>query len=422
MKKIIVCVLITIVGLTSCAPAVPVQPGVTYAPSNTTVAPPAITPAINPLIITPSDANTTFTVTETKPQMIITSNTTMTTTVPTQISTKPTVANAMVQVWRADSPNQSKKLVSYGLAVGDGSQILTFFDYENFSPPGLIEVVAQNYFRYSANIQAIDPFTGTTLLKLNSTDRLPAVNVTIPLRPDPEVLVWGWQGSGVGFANATMSNFSDPLFNVSYNFIVGGEIRPTPYIDAPGAVITDLAGNVLGIETTVRSLMGLTVPGRSPGLIAPAANIGRGIELLSPEAANRGLADGLAVAAVQNKTGQTYHSRNIIDLPTYEKITLAIRGISGTLDSNITAAGLNPLPTYISSTDGTVLALVFVTPIELKSSNGTILAQAKWVAIQWGRDNGQPNRLIYGSIPYMIEGGFVMQGNITSLQHAIYPP
>jgi hypothetical protein len=61
MQKIIAYVLLVLAGLTSCAPAVPIQPIITYTPANTTVPPPVITPAANAtIIITPNVTGTTI--------------------------------------------------------------------------------------------------------------------------------------------------------------------------------------------------------------------------------------------------------------------------------------------------------------------------------------------------------------------------
>jgi len=72
------------------------------------------------------------------------------------------VDEAIVQVWDSDI------LAATGIVTGDGSQVLTVINFEESVPNGL-DVVAAGSDRYHASIQAIDPRTGVTLLKIEAT-------------------------------------------------------------------------------------------------------------------------------------------------------------------------------------------------------------------------------------------------------------
>jgi len=50
--------------------------------------------------------------------------------------------------------------------------------------------------------------------------------------------------------------------------------------------------------------------------------------------------------------------------------------------------------------DGSLLTAVFPNPVNLRGTDGTVLAQAKWVSIQWGRSDSKPSFVVYGSIAY----------------------
>jgi hypothetical protein len=63
--------------------------------------------------------------------------------------------------------------------------------------------------------------------------------------------------------------------------------------------------------------------------------------------------------------------------------------------------------------------MVFPRPVNLCNSAGNVLAQAKWVGIQWGRNDGGPNRVFYGSVTYNLEGSFEITGDISSLESAV---
>ena len=60
-----------------------------------------------------------------------------------------------------------------GVAVGDGSQILTVIDYES-NNPGELEVTWPGHGSYTASFQATDSRTGATLLKLENAKLPPA--------------------------------------------------------------------------------------------------------------------------------------------------------------------------------------------------------------------------------------------------------
>ncbi|MDP2744254.1 MAG: hypothetical protein Q8P00_04200 [Dehalococcoidia bacterium] len=68
--------------------------------------------------------------------------------------------------------------------------------------------------------------------------------------------------------------------------------------------------------------------------------------------------------------------------------------------------------------DGTSFVAAYAFPVELRSPGGKVLAQAKWIVIEWGR-TGQPNPLFYSSVPYSPERVFELIGDVTQLEKAI---
>jgi hypothetical protein len=80
---------------------------------------------------------------------------------------------------------------------------------------------------------------------------------------------------------------------------------------------------------------------------------------------------------------------------------------------------LNLSDGWYGNLDGTLLVVVYPRPMELKTVDGKLVGQAKWVGIQWDRNGGQSNRLIYGEIPYTIKGGFEIVGDLTNLQQSV---
>lgn len=70
------------------------------------------------------------------------------------------------------------------------------------------------------------------------------------------------------------------------------------------------------------------------------------------------------------------------------------------------------------SPDGSLLTMVFPRPVNLCNSSRIVLAQAKWVGIQWDRSGGKTSRVIYGSAVYIVQGSFEITGEISSLNSA----
>lgn len=435
MKKIISWVL-TLAVMTGCTPAVSKQPVVNYVPANTSVPgpvvvngtvyvspskflfpPPVVTPATNPIIVagnatiniqTSPPPAVTNPIVPPQPPAAITPNTTANTTNPIQPPPPPAadpvtpnitvpinpppqatanVAEAMVQVWSVNSSgNGAKKLQSFGLGVGDGSQVLTYFDYESYTPDG-IEILTQNQTRYTAYVKAIDPRTGLTLLKLNTADKIPfaALNATAVPQSGQQVRVWGWRGpdySNIESSNPTAVIGGQGPFYFTFQGVFSAD-RPVIF---KGAVVTDSANNVIGIETerynTLITHLGF-------GIFISVALINSGVELLSQGSVNRSFAGGPVISTVANSTGWSGYSGGILTTTEkYESMTAAVQSIFLTLGDNTTTAdlpyGFGAL-NLARPFEGTLLFLVYPTPIELKSSNGTVLAKAKWIAIQWGR-------------------------------------
>ena len=270
MKKSLMWVLSVLMGLAGCAPAAVSQPTITYTPSNT----PAAAPVITPATITYSPAKTPTpppVITPAANPIIITSNTTVTTAPVQAPMEEPVAARAMVQVWGSNATgNPLKKMLSFGVGVGDGSQVLTFIDFENFTP-GAMEIVTRNQARYGVTIQVVDAYTGVTLLKLNGAGRVAAAAVSQPALPaqGQQVRIWGWLDTAFGYSNLqVVYDTSRPIFfRTEHDIVLGG-----PYVDYPGALVTDNAGNILGLETVFRTRLVILL---GPiGKMPPIASIG----------------------------------------------------------------------------------------------------------------------------------------------------
>lgn len=71
--------------------------------------------------------------------------------------------------------------------------------------------------------------------------------------------------------------------------------------------------------------------------------------------------------------------------------------------------------------DGKLLVVTFPYSLELQNSSGNRLAKTKWVGIHWDRSEGKPDRLLYGSSAYVVEGASSIQGDLSNLIQILQP-
>jgi hypothetical protein len=330
------------------------------------------------------------------------------------------IDDSIVQVWEpAGTVGGEASLISFGVAVGDGSQVLTVLNYEYFTP-GSLEVGLPGQVKYAASIEAIDPRTSATLLRVEGT-MLRAATIGEPdaLKPESEVIVYGWTAPDYSTIKSERVPF--PGYGNGFFMEVG-----EGYIASDGSMVTDEQGRVIGLIGTFYNAF-VFRPG-GPGMTAPIINIQSALGLLSPDAVNQPWADGPAFSLITTKDSVTGHTSAEPPLTKYSEMTAAIQSLLATMSEPLPA---NELPGYYrgfswggpESVDGTLLSVVYPRPVELRNTGGQVVAEAKWVGIQWGRSEGKPNRLFYGHIESgnaIAEGGFTLNGDITELENTLH--
>ena len=341
--------------------------------------------------------------------------------------TAPACTNkSIVQVWIPNLATGKSEFVSLGVIVGDGTMILTVINYEDYNP-GDVKVVSSANDEFVATIQAIDSRTGAILLKMG-TGKIPVVNTR-----DAATLKVGEKLTILGQANSSFKlkptevlvtdippNFSALGFSVilPQSTINGGDYAGA---QNQGAVVTDQSGKVLGLESIYTTHLVMRLGG--PGYIPPIISIKAALEDLSPETTNQPWANGalLFAANVGSKSGN-YNGF----VREYVPVATAITPVLGELGQPLAISDLpQNFTSYIDakqgtySPDGSLLTTVFPRPVELRDSAGKVLTQAKWVAIQWGREDGKPNRIVYGIVAYVVEGRFEITGDINGLENYV---
>jgi hypothetical protein len=192
-----------------------------------------------------------------------------------------------------------------------------------------------------------------------------------------------------------------------------------------GAVVVDQSGKVLGLESIFGNSF-ITIFGPIGLFIFPAIiSIDNLNELLLPNANDHLWSNGPILFAANMITGTAYQNLHGVFEGTnrdYFPVAAAIAQVLRELGGPLSITDLTHDFSYYTMAnentnwpDGSLLTTVFPKPVNLCNADGTVLAQAKWVGIQWDRSNSQPNRVVYGSTAYTVEGSFEITGETASL-------
>ena len=326
------------------------------------------------------------------------------------------VQESLVQVWSVPSPNTETKLLSPGVVVGDGLHVLTLINYVEYTP-GLLQIVAVANKRYDASIQAIDPRSGLTLLRFEG-EKLPVAAISQPPSQGETVLTQAWDGSHWSVTyhlrvEVDPALASDSLFfNVVAKDIFGLQL-------SPGTIVTDIAGNVVGLAEPERD--GLVVMTGIPPPLVARVDIGMG--LFDPAASSAPWAAGPALTALGGDGLVMGNFAGVLQPPSdYDNMTAALQRVFRELGDAVPTADLVINTNWFDrSRDGTILIAVYPDPVSLRDRDGETITIAKWVGIQWDRSNGKLKRLVYGATPYIIDGGYEVLNDLTDLIASLPP-
>jgi len=315
----------------------------------------------------------------------------------------------MVRVFTDNTTNGNQGiLLANGIVVGDGSQVLTVLNYSNYNPDSPITVESASGQTYKAAVIRLDPRTSTTLLSLNNAILKPAaLGDTKKIKENTKALLQGWEDTGAVLSFSQLQvlysghdDTSDtPFFNIGFT---GKELMYSGNYP-PGTTITDNKGKVLGlIEAAYSEIM----PHPHTTGFPPVIDISNALSLLNPETDNQEWMKGPAFA-------QVVTSFSMISVPfsRYNDVTSLLNDILGT--------AANPLP-YVPAVlgaprEGICLIAIYPRPVDIENTSGEKAATAKWVCLELNRGAGKPDQLYFGTVPYEVQGGFILNGDTTEL-------
>lgn len=337
----------------------------------------------------------------------------------------------VVQIWQPGTVSgEPERLLAFGVVVDDGNQVLTVLDYERDTPDKLL-VISPKYGMFDASIHAIDYRTSATLLQLQDANLPPAeIGDTsfLALNQSQRVYLRGWHAGTNRYmkwsGDTDISHDISPLFftiSPSQESIAKRE----GWVDTSGAVITDTDGKAIGLWAIYwSSLLPLKTFG-SMEIFPLAINIDSALELLTDTSHTNGPA--VCIALTESDTmdfvpGLAVH----LPLNNIENLDTAVIGLLDKLGEPLPVDDIKP--SFTSSLypgfhpeEGIMLIAAFTYPVELHDSGNNLLATPKWIGIQWDRSEGEPNRLIYGSTTYAVEGAYSIEGDISGLVQLIEP-
>lgn len=334
------------------------------------------------------------------------------------------VDDSIVQVWYENPITRQPAFSGTGIVVGNGSQVLTVINYGGYTPDDSLQVVWPVHGKYTASIKVIDPRNSVTYLEISGA-KIPSASISDEvIGPSGiSVSIRGWKDFGQGPEFRT-GDYTGPGIG-----LLGSSTNGTG--DGFEAIGDD--GNVVGIIGTLYNEFGYRLG--PMGLTGTFISIKDALGLLDPNIGSQMWAEGPVEALIASRGARTgittseYPFRQVSSI-TYEEMTKDVQALLGTMGQPLAANEIPSNYRTISSgtpenTDGILLSLLYPRPVELYDSKGNQVANAKWIGIKWARSSGKLNQVFYGSIRQgdcVMEGGFILEGDVSSLAHDIGTP
>jgi len=294
-------------------------------------------------------------------------------TTPAQSGAEQAIDKSIVMVRGSDG------IEARGLAVGDGSQVLTVWDFEA-SHANNFQVIAPGGEVYEASMQAFNPQAAMLLLKSEGM-KLTAASIgeidEISSGQDVLASTIGPDGA-VSHDLATIALIPD---NPQIFLSLPNPMESQAFIGT-GAVVTDIQGNVLGM-VGIDYMTLFPHPHTNPFI--PAV-VGADViqDLLSPANGQPFLYNGPLQALISWGFGGASNGF----FGNYDTIAQALTEAEEKLGAPLPASELGDYKRAAGMEgprDGLALTVAYAWPVNLRSEEGESVASARWVTIQWGR-------------------------------------
>jgi hypothetical protein len=333
--------------------------------------------------------------------------------VPISCSGSANVSRSVVKVMLQSIGTNLVGQGSLGVVVKDGSHVLTLIDYENYLPASM-SVETMDGKAYSASVQSVDPRSGLTYLKLDGNTNLKAI--AMGDSPKEGETVRFWESDSQGKMTLTSLKVNSKQTTESLFFSLAGDFAAGPVLQA-GTPVINSNNQLLGLAMPTHNRLAVMTALPNP-LIASitGANL-----LLSGDIDSQTWSHGPVLTSFAGQGHVFGYASGILTSPSdYDQMTAVLTNLMENLGQPITTDDLDLTNMgWYSSFDGTILVCVFPTEYNLKNFQVDTLGVARWVGLQWGRSEEKPNRLVYGEVPYIIEGGYELPQDLSMLQGSL---
>lgn len=315
------------------------------------------------------------------------------------------VSDSLIQVKMHSYQTGKLETASYGAVFMDEHHALTVIDYERYDPESIVMITSDNN-SYEVSLEAVDSLSGLAVLKTQQPVNVPAIPIAdLPNEGDT---VLAWEPDKEGFLVSYSLNVTLPIYD-SLVFQLDTDPLRGP-VFSTGSMITGKNGKLIGLVMPWGKNIYAAIP---RPFVAGVADTPK---MLSGEYDREPRVDG-PVRVDFGSRGRDF-SRFLRSLADYEKLSDMLSEITGTLGEPVAATGIdfNGWDWYYPRPSRAVLLCLYPGLIELKDMEGRILAQVRWIAIEWNRDDDQPDRLLYGMVPYTIQGAFKLSADLAGLE------
>jgi hypothetical protein len=317
------------------------------------------------------------------------------------------VSNSLIQVKMHSYETGEIETASYGAVFMDEYHALIVIDYERYDPESIVIVTSDNN-SYEVSLESVDSLSGLAVLKTHQPVNVPAIPIAGLPNEGDTVLAWETDKESrlVSYSlNVTSTIYDSLVFQLDTDPLRGP-------VFSTGSMITGKNGKLIGLVMPWGKNIYTAIP---RPFVAGVADTPK---MLSGEYARETRIDS-PVRVDFGSRGRDF-SRFLRSLADYEKLSDILTEITATLGEPATAIGIdfNGWSWYYPRNSYVLLSL-YPELIELKDTEGRVLAQARWFAIEWNRDDDQPDRLLYGAVPYTIQGAFKLSANLSGLEEFI---
>lgn len=314
------------------------------------------------------------------------------------------MSDSLIQVKMLSYETGELETASYGAVFHDKYHALTVIDYERYNPESIVIITSDNY-TYEVSLEAVDSLSGLAILKTQQAVNVPAIPVgSLPEEGDT---VLGWEPDKERRLISYSLNVTSPIYDSLVFQLDTHPLRGPVF--STGSMITGKNGKLIGLVMPWGKGIYTAIPRPFVASVAETPKVSSG------EYEWEARIDGpVSISFGYNRNDYTRFIRSLTD---YEKLSDMLAEITSTMGEPAAATGIDfnswgwdyPRNSY-------VLLCLYPGLIELRDKEGRMLAQARWIAIEWNRDDDQHDRLLYGTVPYVIKGAFELSADLTDLE------